>query len=197
MNINQENPSILLCGKSASGKDSLASYFKEQGYDFIISHTTRPLRENESEGNPYHFVSPETMQKFIDNNELIEYREYNTLVNNQPECWTYGIHKDSIKPNTKTIGVVDLEGVKSLKAHFGNRVKAFYIEVPSPVRLSRALERGSFDSIEWERRLEDDEQKFHWLKLREEGVITIPFSWQSIEGLYKEIMNEIEKENIK
>jgi guanylate kinase len=53
----KENTIIVLCGKSSSGKDTLASYFKTQGFKFVISHTTRPIRENESEGNPYYFIS--------------------------------------------------------------------------------------------------------------------------------------------
>ena len=53
----KENTIVVLCGKSSSGKDTLASYFKTQGYKFIISHTTRPMRENESEENPYYFIS--------------------------------------------------------------------------------------------------------------------------------------------
>lgn len=186
-----ENQIIVLCGKSSSGKDTLANYFKTQGYRFVTSHTTRPIRENESEGNPYYFINNETFANMLEQGEFIEYREYNTLVQGIPQKWFYGVAKSEIEESHKYIVVLDLHGLSEFKSLFGKRVKAFYIDVPSPVRTERAKLRGSFDLKEWERRLQTDNNDFHWLKLKECNVGRIPFKWQSVEELYQEIMEEL------
>ncbi len=54
-----DNRIIVLCGYQGSGKDYLASELKKRGFDFIISHTTRPMRPNENEENPYYFTTKE------------------------------------------------------------------------------------------------------------------------------------------
>lgn len=184
---NQENQIVVLLGASASGKDSLAGYFKEHGWGFVTSHTTRPMRENESQGNPYYFIDPNTMQGFINNKELIEYRVYDTILKGDPQKWYYGTHNDEIKPNEKYIVVLDLEGYKEFKHKFGSRVVGYYLEVPNVVRTERAMSRGSFCEEEWSRRLVADSNDFHWLKLRDANVEVIPFRWQTVEELYLEI----------
>ena len=187
----KENTIVVLCGKSSSGKDTLASYFKTQGFKFVISHTTRPIRENESEGNPYYFISDKDFKEMLQQNEFIEYREYDTLVGGISQKWFYGEHQSEIEDLHKYVLVVDLQGLSEIKAKFGNRVKAFYLDVPTPIRTERAMERGSFDEFEWKRRVQDDDNKFHWLKLRELGVGRIPFKWQLFEELYQEILEEL------
>ena len=56
---------IAICGKSASGKDTLAKAFIEGGYGFtnIVSDTTRPPRKGERDGIDYNFLSVEKFQK--------------------------------------------------------------------------------------------------------------------------------------
>ena len=186
-----KNQIIVLCGKSSSGKDTLASYFKSQGYKFVISHTSRPMRENESEGNPYYFISAKEFKEILEHNQFIEYREYNTLVGGTPQKWFYGVHQSQIEDLHKYVLVVDLQGLSEIKSKFGNRVKALYLDVPTPIRTERAMDRGSFDESEWNRRVQDDDNKFHWLKLKELDVKVIPFKWKSVEELYQEILEEL------
>ena len=71
---------ITILGKSSSGKDTAARILeKDYGYNFVVSTTTRPIRDGESERNPYNFVSDSTFKDLIKDDELIEYREYNTI----------------------------------------------------------------------------------------------------------------------
>ena len=189
--INQDNQIICLLGSSGAGKDTLASYFKTQGYNFVTSHTTRPMRENEYEGNPYYFIDKEAMLELLNSNQLLEYRTYITLVDNIEDTWYYGIHKDEVDDSKKYVVVIDLKGFNELKAKLGNRVVGFYLEVPEPVRRERAMKRGSFDKVEWNRRVEADRNDFHWCKLKESNVTVIPFKYQTIEELYQEITEGI------
>ena len=48
----------ILCGKSASGKDTLLRELIKDGYfQPLISTTTRPMRDGEVQDKDYHFIS--------------------------------------------------------------------------------------------------------------------------------------------
>lgn len=182
------NEIIVLCGKSASGKDSLANFFKEKGYNFVTSHTTRPLRENESQGNPYYFISNKEMEELIDTDQLIEYRVYKTLVDNVPADWYYAVHKNEVLEDKKYIVVLDLWGLSEFKKYFGNRVTSFYLDVPELVRTERAKSRGSFNETEWNRRLKADDLDFQYNKVVESVNYMLPnCDLYTVEELYNEI----------
>ncbi|MBO4767402.1 MAG: hypothetical protein J5532_08915, partial [Lachnospiraceae bacterium] len=57
---------ILLLGKSASGKDSIAKAILKEytgRLTGVIPYTTRPIRIGEKEGVTYRYVSVETMEE--------------------------------------------------------------------------------------------------------------------------------------
>src|SRR5690349_3789215 len=66
---------FVLSAPSGTGKDTVINTLKEQGTDFhvVSSVTTRAPRPGESEGNPYHFVTVETFERMVANNELLEH----------------------------------------------------------------------------------------------------------------------------
>ena len=157
------NPIIILCGPSCAGKDTIATafnFFYYQDFHFLISTTSRPKRPNESEGNPYYFVSKEEFEELIKEDGLLEYREYNTLVNNKPDVWYYGVEKTSIDLDRSYICVLDPIGIKQFKKLFKERLLVFYVYTPETERRQRCKERGDFNRFEWERRLKDDKIKF-------------------------------------
>jgi guanylate kinase len=157
-----ENNIIVICGFSSSGKDTISKYlFKHHGYSMVISHTSRPMRPNESERNPYFFISKGQFENMIDNNEFIECRKYNTLVNGIPETWYYGLHKNCINLSRHTyVVVLDLLGLIELKKYYKDNIISFFIDVDEPTRKKRAIDRDGFDETEWNRRYEDDKNKF-------------------------------------
>ena len=161
-----DNKIVVLCGKSGVGKDTLARLIEKEGYNFITSTTSRPTRENESEGNPYYFVEQDRFLYLIANNELLEYRKYNTLLNGKPQIWYYGIESKYIKDDEKYIGVLDIDGLNELKRLYGKRVVSFYIYVNTSDRERRAKQRGGFDEKEWNRRFETDEKDFSEEKIK-------------------------------
>lgn len=151
---------LVLCGKSGCGKDTTASAIKGLGFEYIISHTSRPMRENEKEGDPYYFVNNEEIQNLINSGDLFEYRDYKTAFNNEPQTWYYGTCKKSIKDDRNYVAVVDIDGLKSFKKEFGDRVLGIYLDVSDEVRTDRARGRGSFCQTEWDRRLKADAEDF-------------------------------------
>jgi len=156
------NKIIVICGFSSSGKDSLTKYISENyNYKTVISYTSRNMRENESEGNPYYFISKEQFISMIENNEFIECRKYNTLVNNVEDVWYYGVHKNSINLDKYSyIVVLDILGLIEFKKYYNKNVLSFFIDVDDLERKSRCINRNSFDETEWNRRLKDDNTQF-------------------------------------
>jgi guanylate kinase len=165
---------IVLAGFSGAGKDSFAEILhKEYGFNFVTSHSTRPRREGESEGNPYFFVSKEEMMTMINADELIEYRTYDTLVEGQPETWYYAAHKSQVEDGKPYVCVLDMLGLEEFIEVFGDRVIGIFVDVPHEIREERAKLRGSFDKTEWDRRLEDDKKEFPEERIRKSCLFTV------------------------
>lgn len=151
---------IVLIGPSGSGKDSIAKVLKSKlNFDFIVLHSSRPKRDDETEGDPYFFVSKNDFENFIKNNELIEYRSYQTFFENKNDVWYYGVHKSSIHKENNYIATNTLEGLINLKKEFSN-VVSFYLNVDDETRTERAKLRNNFDLQEWNRRLIADKKDF-------------------------------------
>ena len=68
-------------GKSSSGKDTIYRELiktKELGLKKIVSYTTRPMREGETDGVQYLFKNEEEYKKLRADNKIIEERAYDT-----------------------------------------------------------------------------------------------------------------------
>ena len=95
------NKIIVLCGKSGTGKDSLAKLVKERlNLNFVVSHTTRPMREGESNKNPYYFIDcsrvPDELTKSYRSLQIT-----GTNVTNTPtELVVFAFYERSFKLNT-------------------------------------------------------------------------------------------------
>jgi guanylate kinase len=157
------NHIIVLCGKSASSKDSIQTILhKMYGYKPIVSVTTRPMRSGEREGYSYYFKTEEEFQELLKQDAFIEHRTYNTIQNGKPTVWHYGIEKKEVDLSKHNyVTVVDLQGLEDLKEYFKNEIVSFYINVDAESRKLRAIIRDiNFELAEWERRLKDDDIRF-------------------------------------
>ncbi|HSX34850.1 MAG TPA: hypothetical protein VLF62_04365 [Candidatus Saccharimonadales bacterium] len=68
-------PLLFAVGITGAGKNTLLDYLVEtypDQYQFIVSHTTRPMRPYERQDVNYHFVSFPAIAKMLDSNEFIE-----------------------------------------------------------------------------------------------------------------------------
>ena len=161
------NMIYILVGKSSSGKDYIMKKMvAEYGIQPIISYTSRPMRDGETNGVEYHFVSREYFKHLIEYDLLIEYRSYATLVDNIPDIWYYGLKKDLFDDNKRYVVILDIQGAKDFIEYYGkDKCKVAYVHCDDDVRLQRAEIRGGFNLSEWRRRLDDDTNVFSQDKL--------------------------------
>ena len=130
---------LILCGKAASGKDTLKRYIVEalelSGIEFnnVVNTTTRPPREGEVDGVNYHFCSAEEMTKKILNDEMAEAVLFND--------WVYGTENKSLSEDKLNVGIFNLEGIEALRQNPNHNIFAVYLDVEDSVRLIRYLNR--------------------------------------------------------
>lgn len=159
------NKIICLIGACSSGKDSiLQEIIKNPNYKPSISYTTRPMRDGEKDGREYNFTNVKHFKDMLKNKDLIEYRSYDTLVNNNPQTWYYGLskHNNGIDLSThSSVVIMDVDGCKSLIDYYGREnVYVVYIKTWAITRMARCIKRGDYDETEFNRRLKDDERVF-------------------------------------
>jgi guanylate kinase len=134
---------FCLIGKSSSGKDSIFNRLKEDkdlNLKPVISYTTRPKRNNETNGVEYYFINEEILDEYIMTGKVIEKREYDTINGKWVYCTIDNDQFNLEKENY--IAIVTLEAYKSFQGYFGSdKVFPVYIVVDDGVRLGRALGR--------------------------------------------------------
>ena len=134
---------FYILGKSSTGKDTIYENILEDetlGLNDIILYTTRPIRDGETDGKSYHFVSEKEYEDIKKSGLIIEERSYNTMHG----VWRYFTVKDSSidlsNNNYVIIGV--LKSFIDTRDYFGSdKVVPIYIEVEDGLRLQRALNR--------------------------------------------------------
>ena len=159
-----KNKTIVITGKSSSGKDSLQNYLVSN-YDFVnlVSHTTRPPRPNESNGYDYYFVNKEDFINMNNKDLFIETREYKVNTENGNDIWYYGLSKSELDITTilNKIVILDLKGMKELAEYIGREnLFVVYLDCDSDIRIDRMIKRGGMTDKEISRRFESDELDF-------------------------------------
>lgn len=129
---------VILAGASGSGKDTLRNALVENGYERLITSTTRAPREGEADGVDYHFKSVEDFEKGIADGSIFEYRKYES----SDGVKYYGSEKQELDPRKDYVIVLDDTGVEDYQKAYGrDKVFAVLVEVPDEVRYQRAFDR--------------------------------------------------------
>ena len=145
---------IVLCAPSGSGKTTLAKHLLSQtkfNLKFSISATTRQIRENETDGIDYHFMSLEDFKAKIDAKDFIEFEKvYQGIY--------YGTLKSEIDNLIKKCNIifdVDVVGALTLKKYFSSDALTIFIDPPSLKELeNRLINRGVNSPDDLKERLE-------------------------------------------
>ena len=156
---------FVIMGPSCSGKDTLYKELKDYYGNVlksIVLHTTRPMRKGEVEGKTYYFINDEKFEEMQKNNEIAEYRLYDTAHG----VWIYATASIGIDlDNNDYLTINTLEGYKSLKEYYGeDKIVPLYIQVDEDVRHARAEVREKQqekpDYEQMEKRFKNDSKDF-------------------------------------
>ena len=149
---NEKKTIICIVGRTSSGKDYISKRLSTiLNYPLVVSHTTRPIRSNETNGVEHWFDSKEEFQNVLDNQTVIAY----TKIGEYEYCATL----EDIEDNC--IYVIDPLGIKYLQEHFKDQInlKIIYIYCDEYIRRARASTRSDF-KIAWEDRNKAEDEQF-------------------------------------
>lgn len=130
-----------LLGASGSGKSTLGDYIKKElKIPELISHTTRPKRRGEKQGDPYHFIN----QKQFFNIKMIERVDYSGNY--------YGLSQKEVESKLENYNevfvIIDKEGIRQLKRLYPNYVEVVYIYATLDECLERMSNRTTEEILE-------------------------------------------------
>lgn len=187
---------FCLMGKSACGKDSIykqISLHTDLPLKTLIPYTTRPIRDGETNGVEYYFLTEEEQQILEQQGKIIELRTYDTI-HGLWKYFTVDDHQLDLLHNHYLI-IGTLESYLKLQQYFGaDSVIPLYIELEPGERLQRALNRERIQTnpryTELCRRFLADEADFSEENLKQVSISKIFYN-NDLEQCTKEIVSYI------
>ena len=148
---------FIIAAPSGCGKTSLVKALLENSKNLAVSvsHTTRKPRKGEIDGDNYHFVSNETFEQMISNNDFLEYAE---VFGNM-----YGTAKTNIyeklDSNINIILEIDWQGARQVRQNMPEVISIFILPPSKNVLLERLTTRGQDDKATISERMENSEKE--------------------------------------
>jgi guanylate kinase len=128
---------IIIAAPSGAGKSSFVERITKElpRLRDTVTYTTRPMRAGESEGNPYHFISKEQFERYIEQDFFVEHalvhgNHYGTPYHQIGEAWERG---------EVIIMDVDVQGADTFKRKFPHDAVSIFILPPSIDELRRRV----------------------------------------------------------
>ena len=142
---------FVVAAASGTGKTSLVAALRERRPDLAVSvsHTTRPMRPGERDGENYYFVEREAFETLIANSQFLESAEvfghlYGTSLN----------EIDRIKASGRsTLLEIDWQGALQIKEQLPEAQLIFFLPPSLDALRTRLLGRGQDSSEVIEQRL--------------------------------------------
>lgn len=169
---------VIFSGPFCTGKTTLMEKLeKEYGTPKLIDDSTRPMRPNERQGFPYHFIAEEEFLNKLNNEEYFESVHFNG--------YYYGVPKAELAKNKWTLDVLSTSWKHYKDIPY---VIGIYLESPGEEELiRRARKRGDSE--------EKIRQRLEALKDEDpsEFIYRIP-PQEKIEDTFEIVKQIIEKE---
>lgn len=141
---------VILVGHGGSGKDYLSDYLIKKKFKKSISYTTRPIRNNETDGITYHYITLDDFKQKIKDDF---WHEYNVFAND----WHYGSSKDDF--DNSNLFIKEPHGVSLLSEKERDRSLIIYVNIDESIRRDRLSSRNDADNVD--RRLSGDRKDFN------------------------------------
>ena len=141
---------LVLSSPSGAGKTTLARrlFDEEPGISMSISHTTRPKRKGEKDGEDYHFVDRDNFTRMRDHGEFLEW----AVVFDNYYGTTGKPVEQALGEGRDVLFDVDWQGAASLRAKAEHDVVTVFILPPTAADLEQRLNVRAQDPPEIVRR---------------------------------------------
>jgi guanylate kinase len=181
---------VIISGPSGAGKDSVIEGMVDQGIPIqrVITSTTRQIREGETHGREYYFVSEEEMTNMIRNDEMAEHARVFGRIN--------GVTKkevDRVRDLKDKIGIwrVDEQGAIALKNKYPD-ILTIAISAPPDELMSRVQKRGdTAESIS-----QRMQSKKEWTGSSNTFEFTVQNKQNKLDNAVAEVISILEKEGM-
>jgi len=144
----------IVCGVTAAGKNTIINYLVEnQGYEHVISHTTRKPRINdgvqEENGKEYWFVNPEVMLDLVEKDKFLEVKAVHG-----DTCYGTSIKaiESVIKKGKHPIMEIDVQGALDLTEVAPSLRPLFVLPPTYDVWMERLASRGNISDADKQKR---------------------------------------------
>ena len=152
---------FIIAAPSGAGKTSLVNALLECDPRLVlsISHTTRPVRPGEIDGQHYHFVSEAAYEHMVDNGDFMEHA--------QVFDHYYGTNRNSVALQLETghdvILEIDWQGARQVRFAFPDCCLIFIIPPSLETLRERLTSRGQDSDDVIQRRMRDAQAEIsHW-----------------------------------
>lgn len=169
---------FIVSAPSGAGKTSLVKALVQKLNHAVpsISHTTRPKRPNEVDGENYHFISYDDFVNMIDNDEFLEYaRVFENFYGTSIQAVI-----EQIEAGLDVILEIDWQGAQIIREKFHPNTVSVFIVPPSRQALhKRLLERDQDDAKTIEHRMSkataeiSHYQEFEYLVVNDDFTIAL------------------------
>lgn len=142
-----KKPLLLIVGRTASGKDTLAQALYKKGLSQVLSYTTRPRRDGE--GDTHIFIQPSQVTNYPNKMAITEINGY-----------VYFATKEDI--DRHDIYIVDPIGIAYLLSNpqFIRPYRIVYLDVPCSIRERRFTSRDGSSKQMFQARENAENQQF-------------------------------------
>lgn len=128
---------IIISGPTCAGKGTVIKELLKRNKNLVlsVSYTSRPMRDYETNGKEYYFVSKEEFERKIKNNEMLEYE----IVH---QDYYYGTPKKEVKEilnsGKDVILEIEVNGAQHIKEMFPETILIF-VMAPSMQEIKRRI----------------------------------------------------------
>jgi guanylate kinase len=152
---------FIIAAPSGGGKTSLVNALlkKDPRLVLSISHTTRPARPGELDGQHYHYVTEAEFLHMVSNGDFMEHAKVFDHF--------YGTNKKSVarqlEQNRDVVLEIDWQGARQVRAVFPGSCAIFIIPPSLETLRKRLMDRGQDSHEVIQRRMRDAQTEIsHW-----------------------------------
>ncbi len=131
---------VVVSGPSGVGKGTVLKHVLEnEDYVYSVSATTRKAREGEKDGENYFFISRDKFENMIENDELVEYAEYNGNYYGTPKFFV----EQMLDQGKNVILEIEVNGAQQIKKKMPQAVFVFVAPESKDVLEQRLRSRAT------------------------------------------------------